>query len=224
MYRTGDRVRWNSQGQLEFLGRLDRQVKIRGFRIELTEVEAAVADHPDVREAAVIVDASRPAEPRLLAYYSGRFGEPPEPSALRAALRELLPEYMIPSLLIPLPELPRTTSGKLDRQALPLPTAEVATTTSAYVEARTELEQLLGAIWRRAFNLQRVGVHDDFFELGGHSLLAAQLVVGLSDALGTKVPLRVFVEHPTIAGLAEALEPLVPPHLRNRLMEHYGAR
>jgi amino acid adenylation domain-containing protein len=196
LYRSGDLVRYLAGGDLEFLGRIDRQVKLRGFRIELGEVEAALLAQPGVREAAVVVAGP---EGSLAAYVSP---EGVEIEALKGALHDRLPDFMVPSLWRALPELPKTPTGKLDRRSLP---AIVVGGGSGPIELpRTPLEQLMADLWRDLLGAERVGRHDDFFALGGHSLLAVQLTSRLRDILEVELPVRAVFETPTLAGLAAA--------------------
>ena len=202
MYRTGDRVRWLADGEIEYLGRVDHQVKVRGFRIELGEVEAALARHPAVRETAVLArDAASgvPGERRLVAYYSAAEAAPTS-RELREHLRRTLPEYMVPSCFVPLDALPLTSSGKLDRRALPAP--EPGDDPSEPLEPRTPTELALAGIWAEVLDAPRVDARSNFFELGGHSLLATRVASRLQQSLGVEVPLRVVFETQTVAELA----------------------
>ncbi len=200
LYRTGDRVRWSPRGELEFLGRLDRQVKIRGFRVEPAEIEAVLARHPGVSQAAVIV-VDDTADRRLVACVVPA-GE--DLSGLRDWLADRLPAYLIPSL-VTLPDLPLTPNGKVDRAALRgrLPEVEPQ---SGYVAPRTPVEELLAGVWAEVLGVERIGIHDDFFELGGHSLLATRVVSRVRAALDAEVPLAALFETPTVAGLARLIE------------------
>ncbi|HVR99225.1 MAG TPA: amino acid adenylation domain-containing protein, partial [Thermoanaerobaculia bacterium] len=195
LYRTGDRARWLAAGELEFLGRLDHQVKVRGFRIEPGEIEAALARHPGVAEAAVVVR-----EDRLVAYVAPG----PDAAELRAFLRERLPEYMVPSSWVVLERLPRTPNGKVDRRALPALLERRVE--RRFTAPRTPVEELLAGIWSDLLRVERVGADDDFFDLGGHSLLATQVVSRLRGALGVELPLRSLFEAPTVAALAARVE------------------
>jgi len=201
MYRTGDRVRWREDGELEYLERLDGQVKLRGFRIELGEIEAVLARHPAVEQVAVAV-REQGAVKSLVAYVVARDGAASEPGALKEFLREELPEYMVPSAFVQLQALPLTPNGKVDRKALPAPEASPET----YVAPRTPVEETLARLCAELLGLERVGVEDDFFELGGHSLLATQLLSRLRAAFEIEIPLRALFEAPTVAGLAIAVE------------------
>nr|MDQ3802664.1 amino acid adenylation domain-containing protein [Acidobacteriota bacterium] len=208
MYRTGDGARYLPDGNVEFLGRRDQQVKIRGFRVEPGEVEAALAEHPSVRQCVVLAHRDAAGECRLVAYVVPE-GEPEEAAgALRDFLRERLPDYMIPSFFVPLATLPLTPNGKVDRHALPEPEQPRLRAGSQFVAPRTPEEETLCALWADLLRVERVGVEDNFFELGGHSLLTTQLVSRVRSAFGVELPLRAVFEHPTVAGLAEHLEML----------------
>jgi acyl carrier protein len=201
LYRTGDRARWLADGTLEFLGRRDAQVKIRGFRIELGEIESALARHPAVAQAVVVLlDGDR-----LMAYVV------PTPEAagdltpiLRDHLRASLPAPMVPAAFVYLDRLPRTPGGKLDRRNLPRPEPG-RSTARELVPPRDGVEQTIAAIWQRLLGLETVGVHDNFFELGGHSLLGTRVIAALREEFGVEVPLRVLFQKPTIADLALAV-------------------
>ncbi len=206
LYRTGDRVRWRPDGVLEFLGRRDDQVKLRGFRVELGEVEAALRRHPQVRDAVVVVWADGRGERRLVAYVVPGPGTPPADPALRRFLGDRLPDYMIPSTVVVLPALPRTPSGKVDRQALPPPAPPPAEAAPAAVAPRTPVEIALARIWADLLGLDRVGLHDDFFALGGHSLLAVRLFARIETELGRRLPLASLFQGATIKHLAALLE------------------
>ncbi|HEX2092660.1 MAG TPA: non-ribosomal peptide synthase/polyketide synthase, partial [Longimicrobiaceae bacterium] len=197
-YRTGDLARWREDGTLEFVGRVDFQVKVRGFRVEPGEVEAALLEHPAVREAAVVAREDRPGERRLAAYLVVAEDSPPA-AELRAWLRERLPEYMIPSAFVALERMPLTPNGKLDRRALPAP--EVAPAPEEGVAPRTHAEEVLARVWAEVLRRDAVGVHDDFFELGGDSILSIQ-IVARARAAGLHLTPRQLFENPTVAGLA----------------------
>ncbi|WP_342781545.1 amino acid adenylation domain-containing protein [Amycolatopsis rhizosphaerae] len=203
LYRTGDRVRWLPGGVLEFLGRTDHQVKIRGFRVEPGEVEAALVRHPAVREAVVLVR-----DERLTAYVvtAAESTEDGLGAELRAHCAALLPEHMIPAVLVSLAALPLTPNGKIDRAALPAPEAGSLTLAAGYVAPRTPTEEKLAALWARVLRVDRVGVEDDFFALGGHSLLATQVHARLRSAFGADLSLRRLFELRTVAALAAEVE------------------
>jgi acyl-coenzyme A synthetase/AMP-(fatty) acid ligase/aryl carrier-like protein len=202
LYRTGDRVRYLADGQVEYLGRADEQVKLRGFRIEPGEVEAALARHPMVREATALVREDSPGQPRLVAYVVPAEGQSVEVTALRSALKEQLPEYMVPAVIVPLSALPLTSSGKVDRKALPTPEGVRPDAGTPFVAPRSQLEQELAAMWTELLGVERIGIHDNFFELGGHSLLATQLVSRVRGTFEVELDLAKLFAQPTIAALA----------------------
>ncbi|HEU0077009.1 MAG TPA: amino acid adenylation domain-containing protein, partial [Longimicrobiaceae bacterium] len=205
LYRSGARVRWRGDGELEYLGRVDQQVKIRGFRIELGEIEAALTGHPGVSRAAVIVREDVPGNRRLVAYVVGEPGVEVPAAELRAHLATRLPDYMVPGADVALERLPLNANGKVDRRALPAPEQGSAL---AYVAPRTAEEEVLAGIWAEVLGVERVGVEENFFELGGHSLLATQVVSRARQAFGVEVPLRALVEAPSVAALAGRIEAL----------------
>jgi hypothetical protein len=202
LYRSGDLARYLPDGNIEYLGRIDQQVKIRGVRIELGEVQSALSDHPAVTEAVVIARDDGFGEQRLVAYLVAE--QALTSWELREYLRELLPEYMVPSFFVLLNALPLTPNGKLDRDALPSP--QYTDLTDAYVAPRTPVEEMLCGIWSEVLKTQRVGVYDNFFDLGGHSLLATQVISRLRDTFQVEqLSLRKLFEFPTVTGLVEAL-------------------
>ena len=200
LYRTGDLGRFQPDGAIELLGRLDHQVKVRGFRIEPGEIEAALARHPAVAEAVV---AARGAGERahLVAWVEVAGAAPQE---LRAWLGERLPAHLVPGVWVLLDRLPRTPNGKIDRAALPAPEA-AAEGEREPLAPRTLAEELIAGIWADLLGAGWIGVHDDFFALGGHSLLAVQVVARLRETLGVELPLAALFEAPTVAGLADRL-------------------
>ena len=173
MYRTGDRVRWRADGNLEFVGRADDQVKLRGFRVELGEVESMLSRHPDLDRAAVTIREDRPGDRRLVGYIVPAAGHAVAGPDIRKYLQEQLPDYMVPGAFVTLPGLPLTPNGKLDRQALPAPDVSAW---QAYREPRSPQEEILCDLFAEVLGLPSVGVDDDFFDLGGHSLLVIRLI------------------------------------------------
>jgi Condensation domain/AMP-binding enzyme/AMP-binding enzyme C-terminal domain/Phosphopantetheine attachment site len=208
LYRTGDLARYLPDGTIEFLGRIDQQVKVRGFRIETGEVEAALRDHPDVQEIVVSAQGVRAEEKRLVAYVVPGKDSRRDTlvNDLRQRAREKLPEYMVPSVIVLLDQMPLTSDGKVNRRALPEPQATRRDIGEEFVAARTPVEEVMAGIWSEVLGLDRVGIHDNFFHLGGHSLLATRVVARLREAFGTPFPLRKIFEEPTIARLAQVLD------------------
>ncbi len=206
MYRTGDLARYLSDGNIEFLGRIDHQVKIRGFRIELGEIEAALVDHPAVREAIVIAHDDGSDAKRLVAYVTSKQAPSPASRELRLFLEQKLPLSMMPSAFIFLPVLPLTPNGKIDRRALPAPDWSRSGSTSAFEAPTTPTEEALSEIWQRVLGFDQVSIHDNFFELGGHSLMATQMISRIRTSLQMEMPLRQIFMTPTIAALAEYIE------------------
>ncbi|AEI67136.1 non-ribosomal peptide synthase [Corallococcus macrosporus] len=206
LYRTGDRVRYREDGALEFLERLDGQVKVRGYRVEPGEVEEALRQHPAVAEAAVVARPDPAGGKRLVAYAVARAGEALDSRGLRAFLAESLPEFMVPSALMPLAALPLTPVGKLDRAALPEP--EVARPAgSAFVEPTSALERQVAGLWAKVLGVERVGVEDHFFaDLGGSSMSVVKACALLRDELKRDVPATRFFEHPTVRAFTLSLE------------------
>jgi amino acid adenylation domain-containing protein/non-ribosomal peptide synthase protein (TIGR01720 family) len=207
MYRTGDVVRWTINGELEFLGRADEQVKIRGFRIELGEVESALRSQPGIAQAAVAAREGPAGSKQLVAYLVLAPDSPaPSRAALRAGLKHVLPDYMIPSAFVVLDALPLSAHGKLDRRALPAPVA-TAEPESEYVAPRTPIETALAEVWAEVLGLDRVGVEDNFFALGGDSILTIQ-VVSRARAAGLYFSSKELFVNQTIGELAPVVKAL----------------
>ncbi|HEX3187507.1 MAG TPA: amino acid adenylation domain-containing protein [Pyrinomonadaceae bacterium] len=205
LYRTGDLGRYLPNGEVEPLGRADQQVKIRGFRVELGEIEAVIGTYAGVREAVCIAREDEPGEKRLVAYL---VAEDVSVAQLRDSLRQKLPDYMMPSAFVMLDALPLTPNRKVDRRALPAPSQYVSDTEANHVDARTQTEEVLAAIWADVLKLDRVSVCDNFFDCGGHSLLAIKVVARVREAFAVELPLRSFFESPTVASLAVVIDDL----------------
>jgi amino acid adenylation domain-containing protein len=205
LYRTGDLARYRSDGVVEFGGRVDHQVKLRGFRIEPAEIESALARHPEVDRAAVVVDGEG-AEKRLVAYVVGRGHGTPTADELRSFLRRSLPPYMVPAAFVALDAFPLTPNGKLDRKALPAVDGERPELAERLVAPRTPAESMVAGIWGEVLRVETVGVHDDFFDLGGNSLLATQVVSRIRDTCGVDLPLSRIFDTPTVAEIAGHLD------------------
>ncbi|MEU0759289.1 amino acid adenylation domain-containing protein [Streptomyces microflavus] len=206
MYRSGDVARRTEDGGLEYLGRVDEQVKIRGFRIEPGEIEAVLAADPSVGQTVVVVREDTPGSPRLVAYAAPVGAGPLDPAALRERVAAVLPEHMVPVVVVALDRLPVTPSGKLDRAALPAPDFSGAGGGRA---PRTEREKLLCALFEKALGTEGVGIDDSFFDLGGDSIVSIKLVT-MAYAEGLDIAPRDVFAHKTVAALATAVKDLVP--------------
>ena len=203
LYRTGDLARYLADGNIEFIGRVDNQVKIRGFRIELGEIESVVNRHPSVKDSVVVARVGDSLlEKQLVAYLVPNDLSSLSVPELRTFLRGKLPEYMVPSIFVPLEVLPLMPNGKIDRNALPAPDGARPDVDEGFVEPRTEIEALVAQVWSVILKLDKVGVFDNFFELGGHSLLATRVVTRLRSNFSIDLPLRKLFELPTVAALA----------------------
>ncbi len=220
LYRTGDRARWLADGQLEFLGRFDSQVKIRGFRIEPGEIECVLSEHPAVRQAAAVARPGPGGEKRLTAYASLHPDRKMvSAEALRAFLQDRLPDYMVPTTVVLMDTLPVTSSGKLNRQALP--EAMLPEPAAPSAAPRIPSRELMAGLWGRLLDLADVDDAGNFFELGGHSLLATQMVSRVREAFDVDIPLKVIFEHPTLEAFTAEVEtlarlgrPVTPPITR----------
>jgi amino acid adenylation domain-containing protein len=201
LYRSGDLACRMSNGDLEYLGRIDHQVKIRGFRVELGEIETALTAHPSVASALVLAREDRPGDRRLAAYVVLR-GPGATPAALREALKQRLPDYMVPAAIVPIPAWPLTANGKIDRRALPVPEMAGAGEVGAFSAPRDELETTVAGLWGEALGVKRVGIHDNFFDLGGHSLLIVQLHRRLRETLGRELSVVDMFKYTTVAALS----------------------
>ena len=202
LYRTGDLGRILPNGEIAFLGRLDDQVKIRGNRVELNEINAVLGEHPSVKASIVIVREDFPGDKRLVTYIVPATDRQPNEETLRRVIRHRLPDYMEPSAFVWLDSLPLTSNGKVDREALPLPSIQEG----ELVDPRTPVEEVLADIIMEVLKLDRVSVHDDFFHLGAHSLLGAQIVARVRERFGAELKLLDVFDAPTVAELATRIE------------------
>jgi thioesterase domain-containing protein/acyl carrier protein len=205
MYRTGDVGRYRSDGNIEFIGRMDEQVKVRGYRIELGEIQAALDEHRAVRQSVLMASEGEGSGKRLVGYVVGEEGV--TGAELRKYLRERLPEYMVPEVILVLEEMPVTANGKIDRKKLPALDDARQPMTENFVAPRDALELQLGQIWESVLNVRPIGVRDNFFELGGHSLLAISLMARIQNAMGREIPLSALFQGGTIEHLADILRP-----------------
>src|SRR6185369_9496833 len=195
--------RYQRDGQVEYVGRLDEQVKVRGYRVELGEIEAELREQGTVREAVVLLREDQVGSKRLVAYVV------PDTkisvSELRQSLQERLPEYMIPAAFVVLEELPLTVNGKVDRRALPAPDSQRPQLEKVYVAPRNQREEKLAGIWSQVLGVDQVGIHDNFFELGGDSIIIIK-IIGKMTQTGFDVTPKQIHDHPTIAELASVVE------------------
>ncbi|MER6175999.1 amino acid adenylation domain-containing protein [Streptosporangium sp. NPDC001681] len=209
LYRTGDRVRWSADGDIEFLGRTDDQVKIRGFRIETGEVEAALRARPDVAEAVVVAREEAPGRRYLVGYVVPVAGcARPSPADLARSLAERLPAYTVPSAFVSLDRLPLNANGKVDRRALPEPESGGAVR-AAYAAPRTPTEEALGRIWAEVLAVERVGIHDNFFDLGGDSITSLRVTSRVRRAFDVEISPRELFTAPTVGALAEVVQDMI---------------
>jgi amino acid adenylation domain-containing protein/non-ribosomal peptide synthase protein (TIGR01720 family) len=204
LYRTGDGGRWREDGTIEFIGRIDSQVKLRGFRVELGEIETVLCQHPTVAQAAVVITEDSTYK-RLVAYVVSSENQTVSMPQLQEYLRDKLPQYMVPSLLVTLDTFPLTPNGKLDRKALPAPS--LAESSTSFVAPQTSTQEILANIWQEVLNVEQVGIHDNFFELGGDSILSIQ-IVARAQQQGIRLNTRQLFEYQTIASLTTYAETL----------------
>jgi amino acid adenylation domain-containing protein len=206
LYKTGDLARYRSDGNVEFLGRIDHQVKVRGFRIELGEVETVLNQHQAVQQSVVVTQEDKAANQCLVAYVVLSPEADLAIPHLRSWLRQKLPAYMVPAIFMLLPALPLTPNGKVDRRSLPVPETAQLNLENAFEAPRTPIEEVLATLWSQILSIKQIGVHDNFFELGGHSILATQLVSRICKVFRVELPVRCLFETPTIAGLANSID------------------
>jgi non-ribosomal peptide synthase protein (TIGR01720 family) len=201
LYKSGDLVRYLPDGNIEFMGRVDDQVKIRGFRVELGEIEAAISQHPQVRENVVIAWEDENSRKRLVAYLILNQESESTISEIRSYLKQNLPDYMIPANFVPLNHLPMTPNGKVDRKSLPAPDLTRSEQDNQFTAPRNQIEQTLTQIWSDLLKVEKIGIDDNFFELGGDSILSIQIIAKANQAGVKLTPIQIF-EHQTIAELA----------------------
>lgn len=224
VYRTGDRVRFDASGALEFCGRADQQVKIRGYRIELGEIEHALAELPGVARCVVAAPAGASGERRLVAYVVSATEKPPAPDSLRRALLDRLPDYMVPAAFVFIDRVPVTDNGKIDYRALPVPTRARPELGASFVAPRSDLERLLAATWSELLELDRIGVHDNLFELGASSLMVVRFAGQFERLHQRRLTVIQVFETPTVAGLAEALQGTDPTGALSRIARRRSDR
>ncbi|HUR46357.1 MAG TPA: MupA/Atu3671 family FMN-dependent luciferase-like monooxygenase, partial [Candidatus Saccharimonadales bacterium] len=205
LYRTGDLARYMDDGTIEFLGRLDHQVKLRGFRIELGEIEAALRGLSQVRECVVVLKQFAADDKRLVAYLVTEGGVKLKPVEIRKALKDKLPDYMVPGAFVFLAQLPLTPNGKIDRKALPEPEGLRATSETPYAPAESSVEKTIAQIWQEVLRVQQVGINDNFFDSGGNSLLAVQAHARICEELKVDFPVIKLFQNSTVAALSKFL-------------------
>lgn len=210
LYRTGDLVRYLPDGNLEFLGRIDKQVKIRGFRVELGEIEAVLQKHLGVKNAAVNAVKTADNEVRLVAYVLPEDQQTFDLDEVKEKVKSMLPDYMVPAAFVTLSEFPLTPNGKINYRALPLPQFDVSSEIKEKIKPRNTLETRLLDIWKEVLGSSNIGVTDSFFDLGGHSLLAMKLLTAVEQQLGKDVNLVNFFRQPTIEHMAKLIEEEAP--------------
>ena len=204
MYRSGDRARYLSDGNIEFLGRIDHQIKLRGFRIELGEIESALQSHPAVREVITLV-REMGGDQQIVAYIVAiAVGIPVE--VLRDHVKNRLPSYMVPSAFVFLQSMPLTSNGKIDRKRLPTPDNTLSMSAQCYVPPRTPVEEGIVAIWQEVLGVMQIGINGDFFDLGGHSLSATQVVARMRRTFDIDISLREFFDTSTVSRAAQCVE------------------
>jgi amino acid adenylation domain-containing protein len=209
LYKTGDLARCLSDGNIEFLGRIDHQVKIRGFRIELGEIEAALSEYPTLKEVVVIAREDIPGDKRLVSYLVANSKQIPTHRELRRFLQEKLPEYMVPAAFVFLEALPLNPNGKINRRVLPAPDISSFSQSTNFVLPRNSTEEVLADIWVKLLHLKQVGIYDNFFELGGNSLLAVKLFWQIEQIFGNSLPLAILFQSGTVEALAKIISPEV---------------
>ena len=229
MYRTGDIARFLPDGNLDFLGRADFQVKVRGFRIEIGEIEAALENQAGVVQAVVVASEFKSRiqaeDKRLVAYVVPKPGTKLEVTDLRAALAAILPEYMVPSLFVVLDSLPMTANGKIDRNALPNPSAVESESVTAPEPPRNDLERVIAEAWKDALGVDHVGLNENFFDLGAHSLMVADVHIQLKQLLGRELSLVDLFQFPTVTALSKHLNgEEAAPRVSSRAERRLAAR
>ncbi|MFL5663118.1 MAG: non-ribosomal peptide synthetase, partial [Ktedonobacteraceae bacterium] len=206
LYKTGDLARYQPDGTIEHLGRLDYQIKLRGYRIELGEIETVLARHPAVRQAVVIAREDVPGDKHLVAYVVLHEKRAVTVVDLQSHMTKQLPNYMVPSAFVLLESFPMTPNGKIDRRSLPTPQHTRPELQKAFVAPRTSIEEVLAGIWSQILRIEQIGVHDDFIALGGDSLMAMQVISRLRRTLQIELTLARFFEARTLAELSKIIE------------------
>jgi amino acid adenylation domain-containing protein len=205
LYKTGDLARWLSDGNIEYLGRIDQQIQLRGFRVELGEIESVLERHPKLREVVVTVYEPIPGDQRLVAYVVPKQNCIPNVSEFREFLKPKLPDYMMPSAFVFMDAMPLTPNGKLDRKALPEPDQHRHDLGAEFIAPNSLLENQLAEIWRDVLKIDQIGIHDNFFELGGYSLLAVKMIIDVNELFNVNLPVGSIYQSPTIEKLGASI-------------------
>jgi len=205
LYRSGDCARFLPSRDIEYVGRMDDQVKIRGFRIELGEIESVLIRHKAVKQCVVVAREDKQGDKFLIAYFELKSGSTIDLGELRSHLKRALPDYMIPSMFIPMDKLPLTPNGKIDRKALPSPDERGIEREAAFLAPQDSFEQALAQLWAKVLRVRRIGLNDNFFDLGGHSILAVRIIVAIEKLYQKRLPLATLIQAPTIGELADVL-------------------
>jgi thioesterase domain-containing protein/acyl carrier protein len=205
-YCTGDLARYNSSGEIEYIGRKDSQVKIRGYRIEPGEIEAALKEYKNVKENVIMVREDILGDKRLTAYIIAANNRQMEISEIRKFLRTKVPEYMVPSAFVFIDKFPVTSGGKLDWKALPIPYDYIPDYSENYQESATETEKKLNKIWSELLQTKQISMDENFFEIGGHSILAVKLMIKIEKVMGIRLPLATLIDHSNIRDMAEFID------------------
>ena len=216
LYKTGDLARYRGDGVIEYVGRIDYQVKLRGFRIELGEIEAQLRAHEQIQDAVVVVHEAQPGNKQLVGYVVPAAGSTLDLRAVKEALVEWLPGYMVPTQLVQLEKLPLTPNGKVDRKALPVHDVHQRVVDGEHVAPQTDIEQAIAIVWHDVLHVRAIGIHDNFFDLGGNSLLIAQVRSKLQNVFDREISLVNLFQYPTIHALAEYLTQLGNGHMARR--------
>ncbi|MBN1481967.1 amino acid adenylation domain-containing protein [candidate division KSB1 bacterium] len=219
LYKTGDLVRYTTDGSVEFLERIDQQVKIRGFRIELGEIESLLKQNELISDTVVLARANKLGEKQLVAYVVPCENVELDLGRLKTSLLEKLPDYMVPTFFVSIAALPLTPNGKVDKKALPDPTTSLERRGSDFVAPRNKLESYLAGVWQELLGIEKIGIHDNFFDLGGNSLKAAVLMNRLQKDLGESAHVAAVFKAPTIDELSMYIAEYYTDQVKSRFGE-----
>jgi amino acid adenylation domain-containing protein len=218
VYKTGDLARYLPDGNIEFLGRIDRQVKLRGYRIELGEIESVLSKHSRISQVILLIREDRPGDKRLVAYFVPQEDLHEFTAELRSYLKDKLPEYMIPQHFVKMESFPITANGKIDRDALPSPTNVNTLSSKKIIEPRSDIERKMVNIWKEVLGTNNISIDDNFFEIGGHSILAVVVFSKIHRVFGINLPLATLFKTPTVEELTEIIEKKAKDIYRNDIL------